>query len=369
MNINRDYISTKNTNRGKNKPKYIVIHETDNWSKGADARRHALAQFKGNLNTSVHFYTGSDGVYQAANLSDGTWSIGIEYGGKHSVKDATNNNAINIEICVNSDGNYNIAKQNCIELVRYLIKETGIPAERVIRHFDAKGKYCPRRMMDNPSLWADFKKQIGESVEVEKVPLEEKKDLFRVGIAWENGICKGQVGAFENKENAINKAKENEDWRVYDEEGVMVYPVKKIDSDVDVYYRARTKKDGWLPEVRNLEDYAGWHGEITDIAIRASKGSVKYRVHSNGKWQPYVTGCDIDDKNGYAGVRKPIDGIEVYYNTPSNIRPYKKAKYRVSTVGNNKYYPWQYDNETKGNMDGYAGTLGIFIDKFQICIE
>ena len=30
----------------------------------------------------------------------------------------------------------------------------------------------------------------------------------------------------------------------------------------DVYYRVRTKADGWLPEVKNLEDYAGFTGDV-----------------------------------------------------------------------------------------------------------
>ena len=56
---------------------------------------------------------------------------------------------------------------------------------------------------------------------------------------------------------------------------------------VDVYYRVRTKADGWLPEVKNLEDYAGFTGAVTDAAIRVSAGSVKYRVHiKGGKWLP-----------------------------------------------------------------------------------
>lgn len=81
------------------------------------------------------------------------------------------------------------------------------------------------------------------------------------------------------------------------------YTTNKGSNHVDVYYRTRTTRNGWLPEVKNLEDYAGWEGVITDIAIRVSKGSVKYRVHSNGKWYPYVTGYDInDDNNGYAGT-------------------------------------------------------------------
>lgn len=163
--IHRDYISRENTYAGSNNPIYIVVHETDNTAKGAGAERHAQAQKNGNLQTSVHYYSGSDGVYQAAEHFDGTFSIGREYGGNHSVKDANNRNTINIEICVNEDGDYSTARANAIELVKYLIQTTGIPSERVIRHYDAKGKYCPRKMMDDPALWEDFKAQISGKVQ------------------------------------------------------------------------------------------------------------------------------------------------------------------------------------------------------------
>lgn len=165
ITINRDYVSRQNTYAGSNNPIYIVVHETDNYANGAGAQRHAEAQKNGNLDTSVHYYSGSDGVYQAAEHCDGTFSVGKEYGGNHSVKDANNRNSINIEICVNPDGDYNVARQNAIELVKYLIQTTGIPAERVIRHYDAKGKYCPRKMLDNHSLWEDFKARIGGAVQ------------------------------------------------------------------------------------------------------------------------------------------------------------------------------------------------------------
>src|SRR5699024_6265548 len=138
ISINRDYVTENNTYSG-NHPKYIVIHETDNWSRGANGRKHAQAQSAGNLSTSVHYYTGDDGIYQAADHNRGTWSIGIEYGGNHSIRDASNWNSINIEICVNSDGNYSVARQNASELVKYLIQATGIPADRVVRHEDDQG--------------------------------------------------------------------------------------------------------------------------------------------------------------------------------------------------------------------------------------
>lgn len=159
--INREFISRQNINGTGNPCKYIVIHETDNYSEGAGARTHAKAQHDGNFaDMSVHYYCGSDGIYQAAEHTCKCWHIGREYGGSHSVHDATNNNSIGIEICVNQDGNYTAARQSAIELVKYLLQTTGIPASRVIRHFDAKGKYCPRKMLDNPALWTDFKAQI-----------------------------------------------------------------------------------------------------------------------------------------------------------------------------------------------------------------
>ena len=136
---------------------------------------------------------------------------------------------------------------------------------------------------------------------------------------------------------------------------------------VNVYYRVKTQKHGWLPEVKNLDDYAGWENSpITGLAIKVDKGSIKYRVHiKGGNWLPYVTGCNINDfNNGFAGDGKNIiDAVEVYYFTPNDIRPYKKAKYKVNN------YPYQYDNEKGNGMDGYAGVMGVNITAFQIVIE
>ena len=143
---------------------------------------------------------------------------------------------------------------------------------------------------------------------------------------------------------------------------------------VNVWYRVRTQKDGWLPEVNNLNDYAGWNNSpITDVAIKVDKGTIEYQVHVKeqkdkdgkvivqGKWLGKIRGYNINDiKNGYAGNGKPIDAIKIYYYTPSNIRPYKKAKYKVNNYG------WQYDTETTNGQDGYAGVYGKYITKLQI---
>lgn len=232
IKINRDFISKNNTYAGRNIPVYICIHETDNTAKGAGARRHAEAQFLGHLGTSVQYYAGSDGIYQAAEHSDGTYSIGIEYGGDHAVHDANNRNTINIEICVNVDGDYMEARQNAIELVKHLMQVTGIPAGRVIRHFDAKGKYCPRKMMDSPELWEDFKRQVAgqppaadgkpENKELAQPGADKGKEVwYRVGSSWKNGICQNQTGAYHNKDFAIADCREGQ--KVFDGKGNVIH--------------------------------------------------------------------------------------------------------------------------------------------------
>ena len=148
-------------------------------------------------------------------------------------------------------------------------------------------------------------------------------------------------------------------------------------NEVNVFYKVRTQKHGWLKKVKNLEDYAGWENSpITGIAIRVNKGSIRYRVHIKeirdnngniivkGRWLPYVTDYNIKDKiNGYAGNGNIIDCVECYYYTPNDIRPYKKAKYKINN------YPYQYDNEKTKGQDGYAGVMGVTATKFQIVIE
>lgn len=127
------------------------------------------------------------------------------------------------------------------------------------------------------------------------------------------------------------------------------------------------KADGkTYPSVKNLADYAGVRGKaITDVAIMCNVGKVEYRVHVlGGKWLPYVSGFNwADPVNGYAGNGKPIDAIEVIYIALDGSS--QKAQYRVSPVNGN-YYDWQYNNETGGGQDGYAGSFEKKVDRFQL---
>ena len=141
---------------------------------------------------------------------------------------------------------------------------------------------------------------------------------------------------------------------------------------VNVTYRVRTEKHGWLPEVTNLTDYAGWEDSpITGVAMAVDTGSIQYRVHTvAGQWLGWITANDVTDPMGYAGNGEPIDAVQIYYFTPEEIRPYQKAVYRVMGLGRRDYWDWQFDTETDNHMDGYAGTmLSVPLTRLQVEIR
>lgn len=159
MKVNKNYVSNNNTYESNN-PQHIVVHNTDNFAAGADAGAHARAQYNGNLSTSVHYYVDDKGiVYQAAPRGRGCWHVGVNYGGR-LFGTVNNKNSIGVEMCVQAGYDFNRAFVNTVELVRQLMAETGIPADRVVQHYDVCAKNCPSQIRAK-GMWEEFKRQIG----------------------------------------------------------------------------------------------------------------------------------------------------------------------------------------------------------------
>lgn len=148
---------------------------------------------------------------------------------------------------------------------------------------------------------------------------------------------------------------------------------KKDLGRVDVTYQAYT--DRWWDPVKNKSN---WAGERDNVAIRylaicVSKGKIRGRVctERNG-WLPYLEFTNSyntkDLVNGVLGDGSPIQAVELYYYTPDGYY-YKRIAYRVSSSETIEYYTKQIDNNKNGGMDGYAGKIGTYIDKFQAWIE
>ncbi|MFY0521473.1 N-acetylmuramoyl-L-alanine amidase family protein [Lysinibacillus sp. UGB7] len=131
-----------------NAKKYIVVHETDNTRSGADADAHARLQYNVNSRSASWHYTVDDKeAVQSFEHTWKCWAAGSNTG---------NNEGIQIEVCVNSDGNYQKAMQNAAELVAKVMKEEGIPIKNVVQHNHFSGKNCPRNMREGKISWSQF---------------------------------------------------------------------------------------------------------------------------------------------------------------------------------------------------------------------
>lgn len=157
-NIVSNSVTSKVTYGGTNPKKYIVIHETANTSKGANADAHGRLQANGNSRQASWHYTVDDKeAVQSFSDNAQCW---------HAGSTKYNKEAIGIEICVNSDGNYKRAVNNAIELTKQLMSKYNISASNVIQHNTASGKDCPAFMRAGSKgvTWSDFKAKLGDSI-------------------------------------------------------------------------------------------------------------------------------------------------------------------------------------------------------------
>lgn len=127
-------------------PVSITIHETGNPSKGADAVNHAnyIAGIKKNV--SWHYVVDDEQIVQCLPINEIAWHAGDGGSGPG------NTSSIAIEICVNSDGDFEKAKENVRDLVQWLMNETGI--KEIYPHKQWSGKDCPHYILK--SGWNDF---------------------------------------------------------------------------------------------------------------------------------------------------------------------------------------------------------------------
>ena len=140
--------------------KYIVIHDTGNPSAGADADANFRYFNTGDRGSSADWFVDDTYAVQANDyMKYYSWHCGDGHG-KYGI---TNSNSVGVEICINSDGDYDKAVSNAVELTRALMNELNIPIDRVVRHYDASRKTCPGSMSSNNwAAWEQFKKRVAE---------------------------------------------------------------------------------------------------------------------------------------------------------------------------------------------------------------
>ena len=147
-----------NIQRRTTVPRYIVVHYV---GAGSSAPGSALANCRyfagGNRNASAHYFIDDRDIYEYADPNAyATWHCG-DGRGRYGI---TNQNSIGIEVC-NNGGPYTEAEIDRLTwLVQRLMDRFGIPADRVVRHYDASRKQCPLYYVQNPGEWDKLRARI-----------------------------------------------------------------------------------------------------------------------------------------------------------------------------------------------------------------
>lgn len=160
------------------------------------------------------------------------------------------------------------------------------------------------------------------------------------GVAVAKGILRYLGIPYKGDTNTINKPKPVP----------APEPSKTNKETIDVTYQVYSNKR-WLPNVVNLQDYAGLYGKaVQGVYASLSKGKIRYRAHINNRWIPWVT-----DRQDYAGILGTnIDGLQMELIGLSGY----SVKYRTYVGG--RWLPWVLD------LQDYAGLYGKAIEGIQV---
>lgn len=154
-------------------PTRIVVHNTAN---DASARNEISYMISNNNEVSFHYAVDDKEVVQGIPENRNAWHCGDGANG------VGNRQGIAIEICYSKSGGDRFiqAEKNAVDLIVKILKKYNWDIDKVTKHQDYNGKYCPHRTLDMG--WERFIKMVEAKMS--------------------NKLYKVQVGAFSNKANA-----------------------------------------------------------------------------------------------------------------------------------------------------------------------
>ncbi|UQT53461.2 peptidoglycan-binding protein [Bacillus velezensis] len=167
-------------------PEYITIHNTANDASAANE----ISYMTGNSeSTSYHFAVDDKEVIQGIPLNRNAWHSGDGTNG------TGNRKSIAVEICYSKSGGarYRAAEALAIKFVAQLLKERGWGVDKIRKHQDWNGKYCPHRVLSE-GRWDQVKAAIAAELERlggKKAPKPPKTETKTGGATYT--VKKGDV--------------------------------------------------------------------------------------------------------------------------------------------------------------------------------
>ena len=136
------------------KPEYITVHNTAN---DASAENEINYMISNNNEVSFHYAVDDKEAVQGILTNRNSWNAG------DGVNGTGNRKSIAVEICYSKSGGDRFiqAEKNAAQVVADLLKGWGLPLDRVRKHQDWNGKYCPHRTLDMG--WDRFLKMVSDA--------------------------------------------------------------------------------------------------------------------------------------------------------------------------------------------------------------
>ena len=313
-----------------NTVEYIVIHDTGNTKPGSNAMSHYEYFKGGDRDASAHYFVDDRQVVQIIDDSEGSWHSGVKY--KTPATPISNQNSIGIEMCINSDGNYNQAMKNTIDLTAYLMWKYNLDMDHVVRHYDANGKICPLTMSENG--WADWYE-------------------FKAAVQAKRNTYTGQYSGDEKQEsdegvhysNAIMGAS------TLSAEAMVAHLTDK-NPEITKDYAARVA-NAYL----TISQYYGIRGDIAFFQAMLETGNLKYGGEVDVSYNNFCgmkAHGDTEEKYDYAKFATVEEGVEAHLQhiyCYASTQPLPSGRKLVDP----RFYDW-----LRGRSTTWEGLSGIW---------
>lgn len=287
-------------------PTRIVVHNTAN---DASANNEVSYMIRNNEKVSFHFAVDDKEIVQGIPLDRNAYHAGDGSG-------KGNREGIAVEICYSKSGGDRFVKaeQNAAKFIASLLKERGWGIDKVTKHQDYSGKYCPHKTLDMG--WERFlnmiRAELGQAQVDVPTSLKEPNYTGKITYQSYDNVKKKwlpEVNSHDTNEYAGNLGNNMGGLRAKPTYG-------------EIQIQAHVIGKGWLGWVSskdysknnktNGNSYAGLYGQKVDmVRIKSTKGYVDYRAYDNekGYWLPWVRSTN---QNEYAGNEgNPIGGIQM----------------------------------------------------------
>lgn len=158
-------------------PEFIVVHNTAN---DASAKNEIAYMLGNNNKVSYHYAIDDKEIVQAIPENRNAWHAGDGNGDG-------NRKGIGIEICYSKSGGkkFEESEKLAAKFIAFKLKEKGWGIDRVKKHQDFSGKYCPHRTLDKG--WQRFLDMVQTELNKlnEVVKVDKNKPSSWAKEAWE----------------------------------------------------------------------------------------------------------------------------------------------------------------------------------------